>query len=180
MSCLTRLTRIATACVARILVAGAACFVTTASAGGQAIKPGALAPPIDLPLLDGGHIRLSDFHGHPAVVSFWGTWCPPCRSEFPELVRLSNAHAAEGLVVLGINGRDQEVSTREVQAFVNEYAVRFPIALDQRGKARRAYRLVGLPTTVFIDSGGVIRHINMGPISRDELDRGVAMIFPAR
>lgn len=160
------------------VVAAIACLVATPRLGAQAVKAGSPAPEIDLPLLAGGRVQLSKLRGHPAVVSFWGTWCPPCRSEFPELMRLHTAHSDDGLVVLGVNGRDQELSTKDVKKFVDEFTVSFPIALDQRGSARRAYRLVGLPTTVFIDSAGVIQRINMGPISREEIDRGLALIFP--
>ena len=148
------------------------------AARGQGVKAGASAPEIDLPALDGGRVQLSKLRGHPVVVSFWGTWCEPCRSEFPELVRLHTTHADSGLRVLGINGRDQELSTKAVRRFADEFGVKFPIALDQRGKARQAFRLVGLPTTVFIDSTGVVQRVHIGPISREELDRGVSLIFP--
>jgi predicted transcriptional regulator len=79
---------------------------------------------------------------------------------------------------LGINGRDQELSTKAVQRCVNEFAVPFPIALDQRGRARIAFRLVGLLTTIFIDSAGIVQQIHRGAISREELNRGVSLIFP--
>jgi thiol-disulfide isomerase/thioredoxin len=147
-------------------------------ADGQSVKPGAPAPQIDLPALGGGRVELSKLRGHPVVMSFWGTWCLPCREEFPELVRLHTSYADSGLRVLGINGRDQELSTKAVQWFVNEFAVPFPIALDQRGRARIAFRLVGLPTTIFIDSAGIVQQIHRGAISREELNRGVSLIFP--
>ena len=147
-------------------------------ARGQSVRAGMPAPEIDLPALNGGRVQLSKLRGHPVVVSFWGTWCPPCRTEFPELVRLHASYATSGLLMLGVNGRDQELSNKAVQQFVDEFAVPFPIALDQRGRARRAFRLVGLPTTVFIDTAGVMQGIHMGPISREELDRGIAGILP--
>ena len=164
---------------------GAAALVLCApslSPGLRAQKPivGNVAPEIDLPVLSGGRFKLSKLRGKAAIVSFWGTWCPPCREEFPELVRLHNAHANDGLVVVGVNGRNQERNTKNVQAFVEEFRVSFTIALDQRGRARREYRLVGLPTTVFVDTAGVIRRIHRGPISREELDRGAALILPSR
>jgi hypothetical protein len=46
--------------------------------------------------------------------------------------------------------------------------------------ARLRYRLVGLPTTVFVDSAGIIQRIHMGAISREELDRGISAILPPR
>ena len=148
--------------------------------GAQPVRSGALAPEIDLPTLAGGRVQLSKLRGHPVVVSFWGTWCPPCREEFPELIRAHMTHSGAGVHVLGVNGRDQELSTKKVQQFVDEFSVPFPVALDQRGRARRAYLITGLPTTVFIDSAGVVQRVHRGPISREELDRGIAAILAPR
>jgi len=138
------------------------------------------APEIDLPVLTGGRVKLSKLRGQPVVVSFWATWCAPCRTEFPELVRLHETHGPAGLRVLGVNARDQERNTKNIKEFLDGFGATFPVALDQRGKARRTYRIVGHPTTVFIDSAGTIRQIHMGPISGEELDRGVAAILPPR
>ena len=69
------------------------------------------------------------------------------------------------------------MSDKSVQKFVDEFSVTFQVALDQRGRARRAFLIQGLPTTVFIDSGGVVRTVHRGPISRQELDRGLASIL---
>jgi thiol-disulfide isomerase/thioredoxin len=146
----------------------------------QPVRVGVAAPEIDLPGLTGDRVQLSTLRGHPVVVSFWATWCPSCRSEFPELVRLQETHGSAGLRVLGVNGRDQERSTKSVKTFLDEVGATFPVALDQRGAARRKYRLVGLPTTVFVDSAGIIQRIHMGTITREQLDRGVATILPPR
>ncbi|HUQ20796.1 MAG TPA: TlpA disulfide reductase family protein [Gemmatimonadaceae bacterium] len=136
------------------------------------------APPIDLPALNGGRVDLSKFRGHPVVISFWTTWCPPCRVEFPELIRIHSAYASDGLYVVAVNGRDQEYSTKEVQRFVDHFIVPFPIALDTRGSVRRAYRIEGQPSTVFIDAAGIIRSIHTGRITPAELEAGIALIIP--
>jgi thiol-disulfide isomerase/thioredoxin len=149
-------------------------------ASAQRARPGAPSPEIDLPTLAGGRVQLSKLRGHPVVVSFWGTWCPPCRDEFPELVRAYRTHEPEGLYVLGVNGRDQELSTKAVQKFVDEFSVPFPVALDKRGRTGREFGIIALPTTIFIDSGGVVRRVHFGPIGRAALDSGVAMILPPR
>jgi peroxiredoxin len=155
-------------------------LVSVARDGGAQPVPGARAPEIDLPTLAGGRVKLSKLRGRPVVVTFWGTYCPPCRVEFPELVRAQQTHGAAGLYVLGVNGRDQEYSTKDVQAFVDQFAAPFTIALDTRGRSRTAYRIIGLPTTVFVDTAGVVRRIHFGPIDGEALDRGIATILPAR
>jgi thiol-disulfide isomerase/thioredoxin len=146
----------------------------------QPVRQGALAPEIDLPTLAGGHVRLSTLRGRPVVVTFWNTWCPPCLTEFPELVRVHRELGPAGLYVLGVNERDQEMSTKHVQTFVDQLSVPFDIALDKRGRSRETYLIRGMPTTVFVDSAGVVQLVHRGPLSREELDRGVAMIFPPR
>lgn len=151
--------------------------LAASTAGAQSVGLAERAPELDLPRLGGGRVQLSTLRGHPVVLSFWGTWCPPCRSEFPDLVRAHEQHGAAGLVVVGVNGRDQEYSTKDVTKFVTEFAVPFPIALDERGRMRQAFHIVGLPTTVFIDSTGVVRAMHIGPITRAELESGIAAIM---
>ncbi len=114
------------------------------------------------------------------VLSFWGTWCPPCREEFPELVAAYRKHHAEGLEIVAVNQRDQELNIGDVKEFVQKYSVDFTVALDSRGRSRRSYRLMGLPTTVFIDSAGIIRNVHTGQISAADLASGLAAIVPTK
>jgi len=65
---------------------------------------------------------------------------------------------------------------KNVQAFADTYAVPFTVALDSRGRSRRTYGLIGLPTTVFIDSAGTILQMQPGPVSEAALARGLALI----
>jgi len=80
--------------------------------------------------------------------------------------------------VLAVNGRDQELSTKEVQRFIDHFIVPFPIALDTRGSVRRAYRIKAQPTTVFVDSQGMIQRMHTGRITPSELEQGIALIIP--
>jgi len=153
--------------------------IAASVAQAQPVKYGRKPPEIDLPTLIGGRVKLSKLQGKPVVVSFWGTWCPPCRAEFPELVKLHVKHSQAGLYVLAVNGRDQERNLKDVQRFVDFFSVPFTVALDKRGSVRRAYRIEGQPTTVFIDTSGVVRRVHTGLITRDELDQGIALILPS-
>lgn len=164
--------------IGALLVGLSMSFGVPGPVGAQEIAPGKPAPEIDLPTLQGGQVKLSALRGHPVVVTFWGTWCPPCKVEFPELVAAHRKYRDAGLEIIGVNQRDQEIRTTDVEAFVKEHKVEFIVAIDQRGKSRRSYRLIGLPTTVFIDAGGIIRQVTSGPIAPSELARGLATILP--
>jgi thiol-disulfide isomerase/thioredoxin len=136
-----------------------------ASAALGAQIQGDTAPPFTLKTLAGSTASLSDFKGHPVVINFWATWCPPCRDEIPMLVAASQANQPAGLVVLAVNLTDQELSKKDVQSFVTDMRMPFPVLLDERGKIRQRYRLRGVPTTVFIGPDGVVRAVNAGPIT---------------
>lgn len=140
------------------------------------LRDGSRAPDIALRTLEGAPFRLSLLRGSPVVLTFWGTWCPPCREEFPALADAHRKHQGAGLRVVAVNQRDQELATTDVQKFVQEFSVPFTVVLDPRGRSRREYRLVGLPTTVFIDSAGRIVHTISGPVSRAQLANGLTAI----
>jgi len=166
--------------LARYLFASGALLLFAPNATGQKPARGEPVPDIDLPTLTGGRVKLSSLKGHPVVVTFWGTWCPPCRDEFPVLVAAQKRYRDSGLVVVAVNQRDQELSTKAVEDFVKEFGADFPVALDTRGRARRSFRLVGLPTMVFVDTAGVIRGVHPGPISHTQFGDALAAILPGK
>ena len=166
--------------LSRCLLLLTAVSVFAPNATAQKVGRGTVAPEIDVPALGGGRVKLSALKGHPVVVTFWGTWCPPCREEFPALVAAQKKHHDTGLRVLAVNQRDQERSNKAVEEFVKQFGVDFAVGLDVRGRTRSTFRLVGLPTTAFIDTTGVIQVLHSGPISRAALDSGLAAILPAK
>jgi len=64
---------------------------------------GQAAPPIVLHTFDGHRIDTRDLHGKVVILTFWATWCAPCREELPLLSRYAQQHARDGLVVLGFS-----------------------------------------------------------------------------
>ena len=130
-----------------------------------------------LPALNGTEVSLSQFHGQPVLINFWATWCVPCREEMPELVRSYEAHKAEGFVVLGLNLTYSD-TLPQVQAFVNEFHMTFPVLLDKDGQvAERLYPLPGVPTSIFINRDGTIERVQVGLMSAKQIDKFVAEIL---
>ena len=130
---------------------------------GQIASPrvGFAAPDFTLELLGGGQVTLSELHGKAVVVNLWASWCPPCRAEMPALQRVYEENRERGLEIVALNTTFQD-SESDAAAFVAEFGLTFPVALDRDGAASRAYLLRALPTTYFIDRTGVIREVVIG------------------
>ena len=131
-----------------------------------------------LQTLDGETIRLADLHGQPLLINFWASWCGPCREEMPELIRLYEAHRAQGFVILALNNTSHD-SLPAVKAFVEELQIPFPVLLDETGTVSTdLYQLRGLPTSVFINREGFIARTYLGAMTGAQLDQFVAEILP--
>jgi peroxiredoxin len=119
------------------------------------------APDFQLTDLDGRAIRRGDQRGRITLLNFWGTWCPPCRQEIPDLVKLDAAYRGRGVDLIGVavaerQGADglrrwcraQKVSYRQalatdqiLKAFDDIEAVPVSVLIDDRGRIR--YRWEG-------------------------------------
>jgi len=85
-----------------VLVLGAAALPAT-NAMANSLHVGQPAPPAMLVTLDGRHIASADLRGRVVILTFWATWCVPCREELPLLSAYAQSHAAHGLTVLAFS-----------------------------------------------------------------------------
>ncbi|MGB9750629.1 MAG: TlpA family protein disulfide reductase [Roseiflexus castenholzii] len=138
----------------------------TLPAIGEVNRP---APNLTLPTLDGGSLSLADLRGNVVLVNFWGTWCEPCKEETPALQAAYQRLQSEGLVIVGINLRRQETGDDAVRAFVQQYGVTYPIALDVDGEAARLFQISPIPVSYFIDPEGTIRYVRIGTLTTDDV-----------
>jgi len=99
---------------------------------------------------------LKQWRGKVVVLNFWAPWCPPCREEMPDFIKLQDKYGARGLVFIGV-ALDEKI---KVQAFADEMGVNYPILLGEMEAVDLARkignRLGGLPFTVVIDRNGRI------------------------
>jgi peroxiredoxin len=129
----------------------------------QAGKP---APDFELTSLNGSAVRLSDYQGHPVLINYWATWCPPCREELP-LIQKRYERFSPDLVVLAINaGEDQET----VKNYIDKNSFTFSVLLDPDWKAEALFGIMAYPTSVFINDKGIILARYVGGMSVDTLD----------
>jgi len=100
--------------------------------GTAVANPSATRVPADfeLPALDGGSIKLSDYRGKVLVLDFWAVWCPPCREEVPQLARIAKENSARGVEVIGLHIDDNGRSTpADIRRFIGQYGINYTVGI---------------------------------------------------
>lgn len=122
---------------------------------------GHLAPDFTLTNLNGKNIQLKEITGQNKVtlVNFWATWCPPCRGEIPELVKLYQKYGSQKMALLAVNLQEDP---GQVKAFAADKRMSFPILIDNKGQVANKYQVTGIPTTFIVDRQGYIRDFIVG------------------
>ncbi len=133
------------------------------------------APALVLPLLGGDTVDLAKLKGKPVWVNFMGTYCPPCRDEFPVMSGFQARYADTGLVVLAVDVREDDST---VQEFVGSTGAAFAVALDRDGAAQKAWGAVALPIHYWIDKDGIVRDGALGGIGPDQMAQSLQFILP--
>ena len=149
-----------------------------ALAAGYYLRASKVAPHSDTALfaatlsdLDGKAQNFQQWRGKIIVVNFWATWCPPCRVEIPEFIKLQNEYRDKGVVFVGI-ALDQ---TEKVRPFVKEAGINYPILLGGADVMALAQAVGnkngGLPYTVVVDRVGKIVFKKLGTVSYEQLEK---------
>ncbi|GLQ46178.1 hypothetical protein GCM10007862_12290 [Dyella lipolytica] len=125
--------------------------VTTLPVLADDLVVGKTAPPITLNTLDGKRIDLRDLRGKVVILTFWATWCDPCREELPLLSRYAQEHAKQGLVVLGFS-LDTPDELDQVRTIASNLS--FPVGLLGDPHVPGYGRIWHLPVSFTIDRNG--------------------------
>jgi len=132
---------------------------------------------ISLESIDDSRHKLSDYIGHGkwVVLNIWGTRCPPCREEMPELVSFHDEHKNNDAIVVGIaidfpsyGYADKE----DVIAFADDYLIDFQLLLSDSSFTEKIGlgRLEGLPTTYLFNPSGEVVGAQVGGITKNILE----------
>lgn len=123
------------------------------------------APDFVLPAREGAPVRLSELQGQVVMINFWATWCGPCRQEMPLLQQLHSKYEPLGFTLLGVN---VESDSAAAQAWLKGMPVSFPILFDRENQVAERFGVEGMPSTVFVDRAGNVRHVHRGYKPGDE------------
>jgi thiol-disulfide isomerase/thioredoxin len=149
-------------------------IVVPGVAGAQAPRVGQPAADFQITSLDGQPLSLAQFKGRPVWINFWASWCAPCRAEFPDMDAVYRKHRDRGLVLLAVSYAEQPA---DVAAYIERAQPAFTIGVDPAGTVAGQYRVLGLPTHVFVDAEGIVRDIRVGPMNQELMQEKLATIL---
>jgi peroxiredoxin len=121
-----------------------------------------LAPEFSASTLDGQTVSLKDFRGHKKVVlSFWASWCGPCRLEMPGLIEFykHNHNDSSDFELLAISIDEDPKNAAD---FASAQKLNFPVLLDPKQKIAQSYQVNGIPTMLVVDKDGKITYGHIG------------------
>ena len=170
----TKLLLVAAGAVIALTVAYFAVPKQPKQAANQAAAQGISAEPVfaaSFKDLDDKIQPLKQWRGKVVVLNFWAPWCPPCREEMPDFIKLQDKYHERGLVFIGV-ALDEKI---KVQAFADEIGVNYPILLGEMEAVDLARkignRLGGLPFTVVIDRNGNIVASEVGGLTMVRMEK---------
>jgi peroxiredoxin len=134
--------------------------------GAQGVR---VAPDFILKDLSQKKVKLSDYKGKVVILNFFATWCPPCRAEIPDLIKLYRLNKEKGLVVLGVS-LDMDVSPQGLVTFVKGMKIPYPILMGTADLAEK-YQVNGVPTTILINREGKVHTRYDGLVSASRFEK---------
>jgi thiol-disulfide isomerase/thioredoxin len=119
-------------------------------------------------------VKMADYKGKVVLLNFWATWCGPCKVEIPAFVELYDQYKDKGLIIVGISVDD---SPEQLQAFMKEYKMNYPV-LQMTPDVETAFGpFYGYPTSFFIARDGTICVKHLGPATKEQFEREIKALL---
>lgn len=142
---------------------------------GWKADPGQPALDFEVETLDGGQVQLSDYIGSgPVLLNFMHTWCVPCNKSAPRMVTVYDRYNREGFTIVSVSVSEPVGAGKD---FVARYNITYPFVRDLQGNAFRKYGLLGMPTSLLLDSEGVIQAVWSGELTESQIEEAVIALL---
>jgi len=133
------------------------------------------APDFTLNDAAGVPVRLSQFRGKVVLLSFWATWCIPCKREIPWFIEFQQANRDRGLVVLGVSLDDD--GWKPVKPYIDEMKIDYRVMVADKDIAPLYGGLESIPVTLIIDKAGRIAVTHVGLCPKWEYETAIRSIL---
>jgi peroxiredoxin len=125
--------------------------------------------------LNDNRIELTELRGQGVFLNFWGTYCPPCEREMPNMEKFYQIYHDKGVEIIALDVDEPELTVR---SFVDRHKLTFPIAIDKGRNITDAYGVSPLPTTVLIDEYGKVVKVHIGGMTENQVEEFMELIVP--
>ena len=112
-------------------------------------------PTMTIPMVDGGEFQSSAYHDKPLIMHFWATWCPTCKLEISNFNTLAKEY---NLITIAV----QSGSNEELEKFMKEKGLQFPLINDQNGQLAKKFAIKAFPATLIFDKDGKVAFSEVG------------------
>ena len=140
------------------------------------LKPGTTAPAFKLPTADGKMISLSDFKGKYVVLDFFASWCPDCRKDAPDVLKIYNAYKNKKVAVLGVSF---DTDKAKWTTYAKEAGLVYPQVSElkkwKETTISTLYNVKWIPTEYLLDTNGKVL---FATIECDEMTAKLKEMFP--
>jgi len=161
------------ALAAAVVAAMLACPLVLHAAAAPA-RDGAVAPDFALKSTEGRNLRLSEYRGDVVVLTFWASWCGPCRAVLAQLNSQPAQPGGDRATILGVN---LDGDAGRAESIARSLGLTFPTLVDTRQSVGRLYDIEKLPFTVLLDRDGVVRATwTAATVPPSELERRIEEI----
>ena len=133
-----------------------------------------------MPAIDGDWVNMGSFGGKVVMISFWTTWCPGCRDEMPNLIKLQQKFGSQGFTVIAISVDDQGEESIKTFAQTELFpvdgsptAINFPVLQGTDEIARQLGYEGGLPASILVSRGAREVKIIRGPFNEQAVSKAI-------
>jgi thiol-disulfide isomerase/thioredoxin len=149
-------------------------LIAPAAINAQVLKK---APPLTLQDIHGRTVRLIDYKGKILLINFWATWCPPCRTEVPDLIKIQRKYRGRGLRIIGVTYPPEKLA--RVNRFAHRAGMNYRVVLGDKATKLLFTDSETLPMTVIVDREGSVREIVEGILLPEEFKEMVEPLLSA-
>lgn len=127
-------------------------------------------PSVELVDINGNKVNVAELgkNGHPVVLSFWATWCVPCKKELSNLAEMYEEWKQKYHVEIVAISIDDSRSTTKVKPYVEGQRWEYQVLLDINQELKRSLNIQSVPFTVMTDANGKIVYTHSGYVEGDE------------